>query len=203
MTAVGSKKITTNANEGSLQCIDIKPITFDELWDNYVTGKPYVDPKTGEVPPGYDNQCAIRMSMTLHHVGIDMKSFRGAHRILMEGKKTSTMAAELATWLDMKPFCGISHSVNITGDDWESEVDDKTGIIFFENYWHRPGEIKPSGSHIDLWNGGRLTVSSFWDAFATWGRYFGKSQADMTWFDERAQWSDLGKSTRILFWEIE
>jgi hypothetical protein len=203
MSAVGSKTVKTNNVPSSVHCIELTPITFEQLWDNYETGTPYVDSKTGDVPKGFKNQCAIRMSVTLHKVGVEMKSFNGNGCILLNGKKTATRAPELAAWLDRKPFCGIDKSINITGENWEDKVENITGIIFFENYWTREGQNHPTGSHIDLWNGDRLTVSSFADGFATWGRYLGVSHADMTWIHENAQWSDLGQSTRILFWEIK
>lgn len=34
---------------------------FETLWSNYPKTDPCRDPKTGKIPPGYDNQCAIRL----------------------------------------------------------------------------------------------------------------------------------------------
>ena len=63
--------VRTNTTPNSIKEVQLKALTFDELWNNYVTGDPYDDP-TGQ----YSNQCAIRMSATFHRVGIEMNHFR-------------------------------------------------------------------------------------------------------------------------------
>jgi hypothetical protein len=60
--------VSTNSTPDSIKEVPLKALTFQELWDNYVTGDPYGDPN-GQ----YKNQCAIRMSATFHRVGIEMK----------------------------------------------------------------------------------------------------------------------------------
>ena len=61
-------------------------------------------------------------------------------------------------------------------DPRKTKIKGRTGILFFENYWTRSGETqaRASGSHIDLWDGSRLTVSGFADGVATIGRYLGR-----------------------------
>ena len=49
--ASDSIKVQTNTTKDSICSVEIKPITFSELWDNYVGGKPYDDPNGN-----YDNQ---------------------------------------------------------------------------------------------------------------------------------------------------
>lgn len=203
-------KVRSNDTPRSQKSIPVPAITFKELWDNFPSGNPYDD-------PAYKNQCAIRLSVTLHRVGVDMKSFNsktvkpmsGAKtigRIMLDGKSTATRADELGEWLQLQPFSGLPKAGNITGPDWESKVKGRTGIIQFSKYWTRDGESASSatGGHIDLWNGSRLTVSSFWNGFATWGRYFGTSsfRQGETLFSQAA-YSDLGGSKKILFWEIK
>ena len=84
--------VRTNPVKQSICKVSVPPVTFAQLWDNYVTGNPYDDP-TG----AYANQCAIRMSATLHRIGIEMKSFSqklvkpapgkaSLGRILLDGK---------------------------------------------------------------------------------------------------------------------
>jgi len=207
--ASGKHTVITNITPGSQVCLHIEAITFKQLWDNYVTGDPYDDPD-GE----YKNQCAIRMSATFHRVGIAMKSFskkvvkpmpgkKTIGRILLDGKPTATRASELAEWLKLVPFCGLpGQPEDITGPDWERKIKGRTGIIFFGEYWTRPGEVagNASGGHIDLWSGSRLTISGFFDSFAAIGRFFGaQSLIPGTDFG----WSDLRKSKQILFWEVK
>ncbi|MFT0172782.1 type VI secretion system amidase effector protein Tae4 [Paraburkholderia mimosarum] len=202
--------VQTNSTPGSITEVQLKVVTFKELWDNYPYGNPYDD-------PSYKDQCAIRMSVTLHRVGIEMKSFSaklvkpmsrqpGIGRILLDGKPTATRADEMGQWLKAQPFAGLSKPQDITGSDWESKVKGRTGIIQFSRYWTRAGEsaANASGGHIDLWNGSRLTISGGFDALATIGRRLGVSsfRQGATVVSD-ASWSDLGGSKSILFWEIK
>jgi hypothetical protein len=135
-----------------------------------------------------------------HGAGVETKSFRGTS-VSSNGKKAAVVATQLASWLDMQPFCGLpKSSTRITGKDRQSKISGKTGIIYFENYWKRPGETKAaSGDHIDLWNGSslppnpphilrRLGLESI--------RWLPGPLSDYNF-------SDLANSTKILFWEIK
>jgi Type VI secretion system (T6SS), amidase effector protein 4 len=205
--ASGKHRVTTNTTPGSQVCLHVREITFQQLWDNYVTGDPYDDP-TG----AYKNQCAIRMSATLHRVGIDMKSFSqklikpapgkaSIGRILLDGKATATRADEPAEWLKLKPFCGLPMRPEIiTGADWESKIKGRTGIISFGGYWTRDGESaeSASGGHIDLWNGSRLTNNGLLGSVETFARF--RLGINRPWLHP---YSDLRDSKTILFFEIE
>lgn len=155
--------IQTNSTPNSLKEIKLRVLTFDELWNVYPSGNPYNN-------PDYRDQCAIRLSVAFHRIGIEMKSFSsnlikpmsGQHsigRIILDGNATATRANELAEWLNFRPIAGIGKAENITGQDWLSKVKGRTGIIMFDGYWPREGETvtTASGGHIDLWNGSRLT----------------------------------------------
>ncbi|MNN61259.1 hypothetical protein D3C81_1764860 [compost metagenome] len=178
--------------------MQLKVITFAELWNAYPRGTPYVDPKTGDVPPSFKNQCAIRMSVTFHNVGLEMKSFRGKGQIRLDGKRTAVLASELADWLRLKPLAGIGVPENITGAGWQKRIKGRTGIVAFKNYWRRNGEStgRASGGHIDLWNGSRMTISGAEGLAANVGRF-------VLGIDASLFYSDLGKATEILFWEIK
>lgn len=171
-------------------------VTFRALWAGYPGGKPYLDPKTGSPPKGFENQCAIKVSVALQASGVDMRSFRGAH-VVVNGKTAATHAEELASWLQKQRIAGISSSPkNTTGEKWQESIKGRTGIVFFANYWARPGETKsPTGDHIDLWNGSRLTASGLEGAVVTLLR-FGLG------VDSGPGFSDLGKATTIFFWEV-
>lgn len=205
-------QVRTNTTRGSVCKIDVPAVKFSDLWDNYVTGEPYRDAKTGGVPPGFGNQCAIRMSVTLHKVGIEMKSFTPANvsvkpghqfgRILMGGRYTAVLADQMGSWLSKHPFCGLRRTEDITGRDWESKVKGRTGIIMFDSYWSRSSDSAgdASGSHIDLWNGSRLTISGPINSIATVGRMFGMNSL---FPGSSFGFSDLGDSKKILFWEVK
>jgi hypothetical protein len=203
---VQQARVRTNITKDSVCNVNVEAVTFAKLWSNYARGEPYRDPKTGDVPPGFENQCAIQVSVTLHRVGIEMKSFNGQGKILLDGKRTAIRAEELAEWLKRQPFCGLPpRPENITGTDWQNKIKDRTGIVFFSDYWARPGQAAANadGDHIDLWNKKTLTPSL--QSFIRF--YIGRSSVfslrsilgnqDDYWM------SDLGKSKEILFWEIK
>jgi hypothetical protein len=191
------QQVRTTAVKDSICKVDVPAVTFQQLWSHYVTGNPHDD-------PAYDNQCAIRLSATLHSVGIEMKSFSQAlvkpgpgktsiGRILLDGKATATRADEMAAWLKLQPFCGLpAQPENITGADWEVKVRGRTGIIFFGGYWQRDGEVagQGSGGHIDLWNGQGMT--GFGSGFrARWNIVI------------TGIWSDLNAAKIILFFPVK
>lgn len=193
-------QVRTNTTKDSVCRIGIDAVTFARLWASYPSGHPYVDSKTGKPPPGFSNQCAIKVSMAIHGAGIEMKSFRG-NAIKIDGFTTSYVAEQLASWLKLQPFCGLpKEPENVTGKHWEVAIKGRTGIIFFANYWKRDGEsTTPTGDHIDLWNGSRLTANA-----PNLVRRFGISS--IQWLPgplSAYNFSDLGNSTKILFWEVK
>ncbi|WP_081053874.1 type VI secretion system amidase effector protein Tae4 [Burkholderia territorii] len=205
----GPTTVRTNTTPNSVRVVQLRAVTFKELWDVYPRGNPYDN-------PAYSNQCAIRVSVAFHRAGIEMKSFSSKlvkprsgqpsiGRILLNGKATATRANELAAWLALQPFAGLGRTENITGPDWESRIKGRTGIVMFDSYWTREGEIpaNASGGHIDLWNGSRMPINSFWSSLSTIGRYIGISSFRQgTSVLPAISYSDLGKSKSILFWEI-
>ena len=215
-THVQNTRVRTNTVKDSVCKIDVPAITFASLWDNYVTGAPYV-PAAGD-KGDYSNQCALRMSATFHKIGIKMLSFSqksvkpmpGAQvlgRVMMDGHPAAVRAYELGEWLKLQPFCGLPpQPEHITGKDWEAKIKGRTGIVMFHAYWTRAGEAtsNASGGHIDLWNGKRLTISGVVDGFATIGRYLGiQSARQGATTLPNLSYSDLRNSKIILFWEIK
>lgn len=71
--------VQTNNTLGSLKEVTLKAVSFAELWANYPGGNPYDN-------SDYENQCAIRISVTFHRVGIDMKSFSSNWCVQCPGK---------------------------------------------------------------------------------------------------------------------
>lgn len=209
---VQNANVRTNTIKDSVCKIDVPAVKFADLWDNYVTGAPY---QPGPNDNGdYSNQCALRMSATFHKVGIKMLSFSqksvkpmpGAQtlgRVMMDGLAAAVRAYELGEWLKLQPFCGLpKQPENITGNDWESRIKGRTGIIMFHAYWTRPGEApaNASGGHIDLWNGRRMTISGAEGLIAVVGRRIGISSAHIP--GTSIGYSDLSKAKLILFWEV-
>ena len=210
---IQNASVKTNPKRGSVascSSVGIVPVTFQELWDNFYGEKEPPYKVNGEVPEGFENQCAIRMSLTFHRVGVQMITFSSKYvkpenkeasigRLLFSGLATSTRANELAQWLNTRPICGIGSAQNITGKDWKSKIKGKTGIIYFDGFWARDGleEINSimTGGHIDLWNKSELTPSR-----NNLPRFLlGIDSMNNIFY----QYSDYGKSKRILFFEVK
>ncbi len=185
----------------SAEAADAGRVEFSTLWSNYPVAKPYIEKATGKPPKGFENQCAIKVSEALQGSGVDLKSFKGAS-VSIHGKRAAIRAEELTSWLANQSIPGIGKGEIITGKDWEERIKNRKGIISFENYWARPGETSaPTGDHIDLWNGSRLTASGFAGSLVTMGRYMGIDSMSVP--GTPLQYSDLGKSTRIRFFEVK
>ncbi len=73
---------------------------------------------------------------------------------------------------------------------FQAKLKGKTGIIFFKDYWQRGRENfeNRSGGHIDLWKSSKITS----------GTMFYRSMIELFGFV-----SDLNKSKKIWFWEIQ
>ena len=167
-------------------------LSFETIWNNYPSSDPCVDAKTGKVPAGFSNQCAIRVGYALEKSGVSFASFHGNRCPC--GPKTGGMVAgaqELANWLGPKRFAGCPNAENYTGKDAFDKMAGRTGIVFFSHYWQREGETGTTrtGDHIDLWNGSRLT------AYSSWARV----HLGIAW---DGLWSDFRRAARVQFWPI-
>jgi hypothetical protein len=191
--------ITTNRISDSILEIELEKITFDNLWSKYPSEIEHVNSKTGK--DEFSDHCAINVSETLYQNNIKLKSFKGAkcYSKCPSGDNIHAIRAqELANWIDKKPIAGCPKSMSgLTGSNFEQKVEGKTGIIFFQDYWHRSGEKgnNRTGDHIDLWNKNKLASIGL---VLTWAR---RTFPDFSenWLDM----SDLRKSKKVLFWEIK
>ena len=197
-------KFTTNNRPGSVKVVTIKRVTFDELWEAYPDEKiEHIDPETNE--DIFDNKCAINLSETLYRNDIKLKSFKGVKcwhtcPTAPKGKNIHAIRAqELADWLKLQPFPGCPKPELYTGETYEKNVDNRTGIIFFKDYWQRSNEKESerrTGDHIDLWDGrganklaSQNDISNFFTN--TMGLYWD------------GLYSNKGISKEVLFWEIK
>jgi hypothetical protein len=188
-------RVNTNTKKDSVCSVKVEAVTFDKLWSSFPNGDPppYIDKKTGLPPKGFSNQCSIRASTAIHGAGVEMKSFKGV-TVSVDGNRLAIRAEELANWLKSQPFCGLPQKPeDISGEEWDTKIQGRTGIIFFKDYWKRPGEKTPSGDHIDLWNGSRLTsrLTSFIELT------LGIRESTFL------ELSNFGKGSQILFWEVK
>ena len=168
-------------------------VTFQTLWNNYPSEPPYVDAKTGKPPAGYENQCAIKVSVALAKSGVSLKTFKGnLCPAQPNGTVLATSAQELANWLNTQPFNGCPKAEVYTGKEAFEKIKGRSGILFLADYWQRTGETGKTrtGDHIDLWNGSRMT------SFSSWVRvHFGVSWDGL--------WSDYRGASKVMFWPIK
>lgn len=171
----------------------------DERWADDVITHGVIVAHKGELK--YPDQCAIKVSVALHAAGVDMRNFPGA-ATLIDGKRAALRAVELAAWLQHQPFCALPLSLRVTGADWKERIAGQSGIIYFANYWRRPGEAAPSGDHIDLWN--RNTLSPSLESFFRFrlGIDHIPNPLDLIRGLPGNWYSNLDKATEISFWPI-
>ncbi|MGR8932442.1 MAG: T6SS effector amidase Tae4 family protein [Gammaproteobacteria bacterium] len=106
------------------------------------------------------------------------------------GMKHILLAEEMATWLKHSGLSWLGNLQEIDPKSFQDDLDGKTGIIFFKDYWQRGNESfdSKSGDHIDLWNkdeitGGNMTTRSIYEFFGVV--------------------SDLNKSKEVWFWKVK
>lgn len=194
----------------SLSPAAAKTISFQSLWANYPNDDPCMNPRTGK--PAYDDQCAIRLGMTLQKSGANFKTFRGPScEFAPAGSGMVLRAQELADWLMKRPFsgCPAAHIIK-PGKGFADRINGQTGIIFFQHYWLREGEklnankASPygTGNHIDLWRLDRLTP-----AFHNFLRFSLHIDhfPDLNPFSEPGHnwYSDLNHASSVFFWPIQ
>jgi len=127
-----------------IRCIHL---LFETLWMNHPTTRGTNDPCQSAGKSNFENQCAIRMGLTLERSGISLSAFNGARCWHGHGREHVLRVEELATWLQSqttKLGTPVTHH-SVTNADFTN----KLGIAAFINFWGRGNQ----GDHIDLWNG--------------------------------------------------
>jgi hypothetical protein len=167
-------------------------VTFKQLWANHPTNSGNSLPCRTLGISNFENQCAIRMGVCLKDSGVALGQIGGAitcSQVLLTNHAKDEMhfvrAKELANALRRGgiPGIGSAHSLQ-TPADFANELDGRRGIIFFNGYWWRKEDkTRPTGDHIDLWNGWRTTAKALFPWFGWLGGY--------------------NKSGEIWFWEVK
>ena len=192
-------KAKTNTTPRSNKKKFLNVITFAQLKAAYPSSSPC--DITGP------NQCAVKVSTALQGAGASLASFSGAcckkdrpH----EGVKHVLRAQELANWLKKRYLANWPKAINITGKDWRAKIENKTGIIFFKDYWLRKEEKYPTGDHIDLWDrDGLVSNGKFVNLIRLGLELCNIDRLDASWIRQDLVYSNLAKSKQILFWEIK
>ncbi len=179
-------------------------VEFKKLWYGHPINKsvqlPCVAPKKltnleGKVIrpglPVYANQCAIRTGIALRRAGVSPSRLGrlttcGAHS---PDRMHYIRAAELASRLASVSLPGVAKPVRIIGkdvSDFYPKLFGKTGIVYIKDYWHRRSDRRgrPTGDHIDVWNGYRSSAKWLMEWFSWLGYYSNYAEAKEVWFWE-------------------
>jgi hypothetical protein len=169
-------------------------LKFNTLWYNYPSKQ--IEHLGKNKKDIYENHCAINVSEALYQSGI-----RYAGNCTAQSCPNGGGHIIRATDLKIKIDASTKNvktiiRTSLKGSTYESFVKGKTGIIYFEDYWHRPTDAEGvrTGDHIDLWDGNETASDG---AFWTWVRQTFPQLA------ERYNSSDLSKSKIVIFWEIK
>jgi hypothetical protein len=167
---------------------------FKTLWDNYpdpadIKARCQNKQSGGSTP--FENYCAILMSECLTKSGVDLGKCPPKYKCWSHaGPRHVILAENLAEWLSKSQPEGFSKPIKVNPVNFQKALSGKTGVVFFKDYWKRPGESDEgrSGDHIDLWNKSRITEGSM--AYRAVIEFFGFV-------------SQLSKSREVWFWEVK
>lgn len=165
-------------------------VTLRTLWNNHPsnTGDQYPCQTNGT--SNFANQCAIRMGVCLKRAGVLPGQIRGAITCAQAagtGHAHDEMhfirAHELANALNSANVPGLSPRITLANpQDFANELAGRQGIIYFRHYWWRTTDtVRPTGDHIDVWNGWRTTAKVLLPWFNWLGGYDGSGEI---WFWE-------------------
>ena len=168
-------------------------ISFNTLWDNFPDKEKLKSVCTNKQKAGnepFDNYCAILLSECFIKSGIDTNSLSGTKCWSHKGKKHILKAADFAKALNDNLPPGFSKKQKILPATFQSTLNNKTGVIYFKDYWQRGKESfeARSGDHIDLWNKDEIT---------------GQGMIMRSIYEFFGVVSDLNNSKEIWFWEVK
>lgn len=140
---------------------------FDTLWQNHPTTRGNRNPCQTGGTPNFENQCAIRMGLTLSRSGISLASFDGAFCWHGHGRDHVLRVEELIAWLQRQNTTLGTPTTHraVTDANFANQV----GLAAFINFWGTGNQ----GDHIDLWDG---TIVRQGDP-----GYFGRSERVVFW----------------------
>ena len=141
--------------------------------------------------PVFHNQCAIRMGVALRRAGVTRRASSPAAPTAPCTRArtcTSSTRTQLANAIASASIPGVGPVEKITGTEtahYYPKLFGRTGIIFFQDYWKRSSDSgRPTGDHIDVWNGYRSSAKWLLEWFSWLGYYSNYANASEIWFWE-------------------
>jgi hypothetical protein len=167
-------------------------VAFDQLWANHPTNSGEQYPCRTLGIANFENQCAIRMGVCLRRSGVTLGQVRGA--ITCNQAMPTLHPADEMHFIRARELAGAIRGAGIPGvggvytlsdpTNFADELNGRKGIIFFNGYWWRTTDTtRPTGDHIDLWNGWRTSAKMLFPWFGWLGGY--------------------NKSSEVWFWEVK
>jgi hypothetical protein len=169
-------------------------LEFSKLWNDFpkknVMRARCQNKQSSTSSSPFGNYCAIMLSDALIKSGVSTNSAKVKKCWSHQGGKHILLAEEMAGWLNKANVGGLNKVEKINPSSFQKDLENKTGIIFFKDYWQRGSEsiANRSGDHIDLWNKDEITSSSMFTRGII--EFLGRA-------------SDLNKSREVWFWEIK
>jgi len=140
--------------------------------------------------PVFSNQCAIRMGVALRRAGVQAGQLAGCVHCGVHPVEQMHFirANQLADRIASANLPGVGPTERITGTDpaeYYKKLFGRTGIIFVKDYWKRSSDSgRPTGDHIDVWNGYRSSAKWLLEWFSWLGYYSNYAKAGEIWFWE-------------------
>jgi hypothetical protein len=140
--------------------------------------------------PVFHNQCAIRLGVALRRAGVTDGQIGGCASCSVHPRSDMHFinANQLANALAHASIPGIGTVEKITGTEtahYYPKIFGRTGIIYFQDYWKRSSDSgRPTGDHIDVWNGYRSSAKWLLEWFSWLGYYSNYANAGEIWFWE-------------------
>ena len=142
--------------------------------------------------PVFSNQCAIRMGVALHRAGVAAIQLPGCSHCTVHAREEMHFinANQLANTIARVNLPGFGPLEKITGTEageFYPKLFGRTGVIYVQDYWRRTSDSgRPTGDHIDVWNGYRSSAKWLMEWFSWLGYYSNYAQAGEIWFWEVA-----------------
>jgi hypothetical protein len=178
-------------------------VAFRDLWYGHPINEsvqtPCIAPRAGNyhgsiVDKGYPtfaNQCAIRMGVALRRAGVTPQQITGCLTCSAHPPEEMHFirAHEVASALMRARIEGIGSVEQIRGAEtaeFYPQLFGRTGIIYIKDYWRRSSDApdRPTGDHIDVWNGYRSSAKWLMEWFSWLGYYSNYAEAKEIWFWE-------------------
>ena len=163
------------------------------LWKNY-PDKDWMMAKCrnkqADAEEAFSDYCAILLSECLIRSGANISVYKGNKCWSHSGPKHILLAEDLAKGLSTNPPDFLSKRENVSASSFQSDLNGRSGVIFFKDYWQRGNEkfANRSGDHIDLWHNNKITGGSM----------LYRSIIELFGFV-----SDLNNSKTVWFWEAK